>query len=65
MFIEIMEKIDNSKEKQEECKSQILHEIQSANELLENPEKCRLSFDTINEYQEELKEFEKEVQKLE
>ena len=61
LYKELLEKFDKNIEKYNECKNTIVSEIESTRKLLENPEKCRLSFEEIEEYKINLNEIENEV----
>ena len=47
-----------------ECKQQIIQEIEEIKELLINPEKCRLSFEEIENCSEIIEDLEKEVKEI-
>ena len=55
MYQYIVSNINQNEQKKDECIQEIFSEIESTKELLNNPEKCRLSLEEITQCEERLK----------
>ena len=63
-YEKILKNISNSSKIYEDCKNAMILEIEQIKELLEDPEKARLSFEEIEEYKEDVTEIEEIIEKF-
>lgn len=63
LYKEILNNLDKNIERYNNCKNSIIQEIENTKELLDEPEKCRLSFEEIELYEKDLEQIKEEVER--
>ena len=63
MYQDIVSNINQNEQKKDECIQEIFSEIESTEELLNNPETCRLSLEEITQCEEKLKNVHENITK--